>query len=299
MKENIVKKADKLAGITAFILIFLGIIQIIYGEFFSKSIALTANGIDCIGDGFVSAVVWIGLMFFNRPADKRFHYGYYKMENLASGIAAVVMIGLAIYIAFRSYNQLIDPHPIETPLIGAILAFIAAIIALGLGFYKFRKSRKTKMGSVKLEAFNTIKDGTASGLTVIALILSSQGIFIADGVVGFIIAFIILTIGFAAIKESSYILIDACDGECVDMSLSVKLIAQDFKEVKNAHIVRLRKSGPIYQGELEIEVSEDMTIKQFNLLKDNIGKKITEVFPEVERVTITAKTKDNSEDKKN
>ena len=297
MKESVVEKADKLAGYTALILIILGVVQIIYGEFISKSIALTANGIDCIGDGFVSAVVWIGLMFFKRPADKRFHYGYYKMENLASGIAAVVMIGLAIYIIIRSFNQFIDPQPVETPLVGAILAFIAAIIALGLGFYKFRKSKKSKMGSVKLEAFNTIKDGTASALTVVALILDSQGIFIADGIVGLIIAVIIITIGFAAIKESSYILIDACDGECVDRSFSIKQIAEDFKEVNSAHIVRLRRSGPIFQGEMEVEVSDDMTIKEFNKIKENIIEKIRDIFPEIERVTITAKTKENYDNK--
>jgi divalent metal cation (Fe/Co/Zn/Cd) transporter len=57
--ENFVEKADKLAGITTLILISLGIIQIFYSELFLKSVALTANGIDCIGDGFVSAVVWI------------------------------------------------------------------------------------------------------------------------------------------------------------------------------------------------------------------------------------------------
>ena len=83
-KSNLIKNADKLAGYTAFILILLGIIQIFFGEFNSKSIALTANGIDCIGDGFVSAVVWIGLMFFKKPADQRFNYGYYKMENIIS-----------------------------------------------------------------------------------------------------------------------------------------------------------------------------------------------------------------------
>ena len=123
LQDNLVEKADNLAGFTTLILILLGIIQIVYGEFILKSIALTANGIDCIGDGFVSAVVWIGLMFFKKPADHRFNYGYYKMENLASGLAAVVMIGLAIYIAFKSYNQLINPHPVETPILGAILAF--------------------------------------------------------------------------------------------------------------------------------------------------------------------------------
>jgi len=291
MQEKFVEKADRFAGYTTAILISLGIIQIILGEFFTKSIALTANGIDCIGDGFVSAVVWIGLMYFKKPANQRFNYGYYKMENLASGLAAVIMIGLAIYIAFRSYGQLINPHPVKTPLIGAIVALIAAIIALGLGFYKYKKNKKTKMSSVKLEAFNTIKDGVASGLAVVALILSSQGFLFADGIVGFMIAGIIVTIGFASIKESSYMLIDACDGECIDRSYSIKQIAKEHSEVKHAHVVRLRKSGPVFQGELEIEVSEDMKIKDFNKIKNEIQEKIQKIFPEIERITITAITK--------
>jgi len=294
MKDNLVEKADRLAGITALILILLGVIQIFYGELISKSIALTANGIDCIGDGFVSAVVWIGLMFFQKPANQRFHYGYYKMENLASGFAAIVMIGLAIFIVFRSYTQLLDPRPVETPIIGAILAFVAALIALGLGIYKFRRSKKSKMGSVKLEAFNTIKDGAASGLTVVALILSSLGFYIADGVVGIVIAAIIVTIGFAAIKESSNILVDACDGECIDLSFSIKQVAEEVKGVISARIVRLRKAGPVYQGELEIEVPEDMTIREFNEIKEKIIDHIQEIFPEIDRCTITVLKKDIS-----
>jgi cation diffusion facilitator family transporter len=213
------------------------------------------------------------------------------MENLASGLAAVIMIGLAIYIAFRSYNQLINPHAVETPIIGAIVAFIAAVIALGLGFYKYIKNKKTKMSSVKLEAFNTIKDGVASGLTVVALILTSQGIYIADGIAGLIIAGIIVSIGFASIKESSYMLVDACDVECIDRSTSIKQIAEEYKDVKYAHVVRLRQSGPVFQGEMEIEVSEDMKIKDFNKVKKEIQNKIKEIFPEIERLTITAITK--------
>jgi cation diffusion facilitator family transporter len=215
------------------------------------------------------------------------------MENLASGLAAIVMIGLAIYIVIKSYFQLINPHPIETPLIGAIIAFIAAIIALMLGLYKYNKSKKSKMSSVKLEAFNTVKDGVASGLTVVALILSSQGFYMADGIAGFIIAIVIVTIGFAAIKESSYMLIDACDGECIDLSLSIKQIAEEAKNVKSANIVRLRKSGPIYQGELEIKVNDDMTVKELSVIKKDIKKRIKEVFPEIERVSISAITDEN------
>jgi cation diffusion facilitator family transporter len=290
MQRKFVEKAERFAGYTAFILLILGVIQILFGEFYSKSIALTANGIDCIGDGFVSAVVWIGLMYFKKPPNQRFNYGYYKMENLASGLAAVVMIGLAIYILIRSYSQLINPHPIETPLIGAVIAFLAAIIALSLGIYKFFKGKKSKMSSVRLEAFNTIKDGIASGLTVVALLLSSQGLYIADGIVGIIIGAIIVTIGFAAIKESSYMLIDACNGECIDIKTSLKQIAEQVGGVKKAYIVRLRKSGPIFQGEMEIEVRQDMTIQEFNIIKKNIIDDIVNVFPEIERITVTAIT---------
>ena len=284
--QTFVEKADRLAGITTVVLIGLGIVQIILGETISKSVALTANGIDCIGDGFVSAVVWVGLLFFKKPANEKFHYGYYKMENLASGLAAVVMIGLAIYIVFRSYNQLIDPHPVVLPIIGIIVASIAAIVALSLGFYKYSKGKKSKMGSVKLEAFNTIKDGAASGLTVIALILASQGILVADAIVGFIIAGIIVVIGLTAIKESSLMLVDACDNACVERGSAIKILAEKIEGVKKAHNVRLRQSGPVFQGELEIEVSHDLSIKEFNSIKNEIKATIKEVFPEIERLTI-------------
>lgn len=285
-----VEKADRLAGITTATLMGLGILQIILGETVSKSVALTANGIDCIGDGFVSAVVWVGLKFFRKPADEKFHYGYYKMENLASIAAASVMMILAGYIVFRSYNQYVNPHPVSFPLLGAIVAFIAAVIAIGLGVYKYKKGSKSKMSSVKLEAFNTIKDGTASGLAVVALIFDIYGYYMADAIVGFIIAGIIVSIGFAAIKESSYMLIDACDGECVDKSYMIKKIAEKIEGVESAHIVRLRRSGPVLQGELEVKVPFDMTVHDFNKIREKINKKIKDEFDDIERLTVTAIT---------
>ena len=68
---------------------------------------------------------------------------------------------------------------------------------------------------------------------------------------------------------------------------------EKVKGVSLAHIVRLRKSGPIFQGEMEIEVSEEMTIKEFNEIKKKIRSHIKEIFPEIERVTITAMSNDN------
>lgn len=287
-RESVVNRTETIAAVTTVSLVGLGILQIILGETISRSVALTANGIDCIGDGFVSGIVWAGLRFFKRPADQRFHFGYYKIENLASIAATIVMFLLAGYIILRSYYQLVNPEVVHLPLIGAIVAFIAAMFAMGLGVYKIIKSRHTNMSSVKLDAFNTIKDGTTSFLTVVALLLSSFGYTIADPLIGFIIAGIILTIGFAAIKEAGYMLVDACDGDCLMYGLLIKTYAERVKGVQAAQVVRLRRTGPVIQGELEITVPGEMSVLELNKIQTEIIRVSSEKISELERLTITA-----------
>ena len=287
-REPVVNRTETIAAVTTVSLVSLGILQIILGETISRSVALTANGIDCIGDGFVSGIVWAGLRFFKRPADQRFHFGYYKVENLASIAATILMFLLAGYIILRSYYQLVNPQVVQLPLIGAIVAFIAGLVAISLGVYKIIKSRHMNMSSVKLDAINTIKDGTTSFLTVVALLLSSFGYNIADPLIGFIIAGIILTIGFAAIKEAGYMLVDACDGDCLMYGLLIKTYAERVKGVQAAQVVRLRRTGPVIQGELEITVPGEMSVLELNKIQTEIIRISSEKISELERLTITA-----------
>ena len=144
------------------------------------------------------------------------------------------------------------------------------------------------MSSVKLDAFNTIKDGTTSFLTVVALLLSSFGYHIADPVIGFIIAGIIVTIGFAAIKEAGYILVDACDGDCLMYGVLIKSYAERVKGVQAAQIVRLRRTGPVIQGELEITVPGEMSVLELNKIQTEIIRICSEKISELERLVITA-----------
>jgi cation diffusion facilitator family transporter len=281
-------KTERLAGFTALFLVGIGALQVILGETISKSVALTANGIDCIGDGFVSSVVWVGLKFFRRPADRKFHYGYYKLENMASVIAAVVMLLLAVYIAYRSYLQLVDPHEIQFPAVGAVIALTAAAVAIGLGITKYRRSRKTGLSSVRLEAFNTIKDGIASLMTVVALVLAGLGYPMADALVGFLISLIILSVGFAAIKEAGFMLVDACDSACLTQEGVIRSTVDGMEGVKAAHIVRLRRTGPVYQGELVLQVPGEMTVAQVERIKEQIHASLRETIPDMEPLTIIA-----------
>lgn len=288
MDNTAVGSAEKAAGVTIVLLVGLGVIQVVIGEGVAKSVALTANGIDCIGDGFVSAIVWVGLKFFKRSADSKFHYGYYKIENLASVAAAVVMMLLAAYVGYRAYMQFVNPHEIQVPIIGAAVALVAALTAWGIGIQKLLKGKKLGLDSVKLDALNTIKDGTSSFLAVIALVLSAKGYPVADAVAGFVIAIIILSIGITTIKEAGYILVDACDSECFITRLEIQSLAESLTAVESAHFVRLRRTGPVIQGEIEIGVSGDMSVREAHNLRLTIQDLVKKRFSDVERLTVMA-----------
>jgi cation diffusion facilitator family transporter len=199
-----------------------------------------------------------------------------------------VMLLLAIYIAYRSYLQLVNPHEIVFPAVGAMIALVAAAVAIGLGIAKFRRARKTGLSSVRLEAFNTIKDGTASLMTVVALVLSGLGYPIADALVGFVISLIILSVGFAAIKEAGYMLVDACDAACLTQEGIIRSTVDDVAGVKAADVIRLRRSGPIYQGELIIQVPGNMTVAEVDRIKRQIHASLKERVPDMEPLMIMA-----------
>ncbi len=286
MSEGL-KRIDQLAGMTAAFLVSVGLLQIYLGERVSQSVALTANGIDCIGDGFVSSIVWIGLKYFRRPADDRFHYGYYKLENLASIVAAIVMLLLASYIFYRSYNQFIDPHDVEAPLLGSVVAFIAGAVTLVFGYLKYQEGKKLNLSSLKLEVFNTFKDAGASFLAVIALMVAAAGYPVADAVVGFIIAFIILGIGFAAIKEASLMLVDACDEDCNSNRTIMVNLANSIEGIETSRVVRLRRSGPVLLGELVVEVDPQMTVKEMATITATLKEELDATIDNIENVAIS------------
>ena len=288
MNEKPLYNAQRAAGLTILVLMGFGITQVVMGETVARSVALTANGIDCIGDGFVSLIVWVGLRFFKRSPDSRFHYGYYKIENLASIGAAMVMMGLASYIVYRAYQQLVNPHPVSIPLVGAVVALLAALVAWGIGIQKYIRGRRMGLSSLKLDAINTVKDGTASFLAVIALILSARGYPVADAVVGFIIAAIIVSIGFATVKEASFVLVDACDADCFLKRQEIQVMAEEVSGVKKARVARLRRTGPVIQGEIEIEVPDVMTVKQMHEISTEIKTLVRNRYSDLEHLTVVA-----------
>ena len=94
----------------------------------SGSVALLADTIHNFADAATAIPLWIAFALARRKPNKRFTYGYGRVEDLA-GISIVAIIALsAAYAGYEAVQRLLNPQPI-----GYLWAVVAASIVGFLG----------------------------------------------------------------------------------------------------------------------------------------------------------------------
>ena len=199
----------KIAKMSVITLISIGIAELITG-YFSGSVVAFADGVDSISDAMISFIVYVGLGFTHRPADKKFQFGYHKVESFAAMIAAIGMILIGCFIAYHSYEGLIDPKEIKQPIITMVVLAVAGTISTYRALQMRNIANKYNLLSLKTDAKNSIKDGSASLIGFLSVLVASQfGFLQADAIGGMVIAGYIFSVAYISLKQSSLILIDA------------------------------------------------------------------------------------------
>jgi divalent metal cation (Fe/Co/Zn/Cd) transporter len=82
----------------------------------SGSVVATADGMDSLSDTMMSFIVFMGLVIAGRHADRKFHFGYYKVDSFAALIAAIGMIVIGSIILYQSFGSYYY-HNIDTKFI--------------------------------------------------------------------------------------------------------------------------------------------------------------------------------------
>ena|SRR5665647_1643277 len=91
-----------------FVQLMVGFSEVIMGVF-TLSIALIAEGIQSFADAGVSLIVWIGLRLSRKKPDKRFHFGYHRVETLSSIVAALFMATIGGITLYESCIEFLSP----------------------------------------------------------------------------------------------------------------------------------------------------------------------------------------------
>jgi cation diffusion facilitator family transporter len=266
------------------VLVLVGIAEVLIGTF-SLSLALVADGVQSFADAIVSLIVWIGLRLSGRAPDGKFHFGYYRVENFSSIIAAFVLSISGGLILYESYQGLLYPRELINAEVAMVTALLATAIAGGILFFKARAARRYASLALEADAFNSTKDVLTSATAFAGIALSKYlNIRTTDSIAGIIIAFFVFTVAYSVIKESSLVLMDAC--QCSDILLDIENIAKSVEHVKGVHDIRMRKLGSYLVGDMHIVVDGEMPVREADHIATQIEEQVKKEFDEVTEIKV-------------
>jgi cation diffusion facilitator family transporter len=292
VREGIIA-GKRIAKISVVTLIAIGIVEIITG-YLSGSVVATADGIDSVSDAMISFIVLLGLRIAHRPPDKKFHFGYHKVESFAALLAAIGMVVIGIVIFYNSYQSLLHPHEIKEPFLVMTVLAGASALSLHRAFQMRKIANKYNLLSLKTDARNSIKDGSASVIGFFSILVATQFGFVQmDAIGGMIIACYIFSVSYISLKRSSLILVDSWQNpELTDMIK--KVISEQFgDEMLNVQNVLLRSAGMVDQAEIHIEFSGEEQLSDIDMLSLRIQMAIRSKIPSLEKISIIPHSSSN------
>jgi cation diffusion facilitator family transporter len=276
---------QRIAKTSVLTLIGIGIVEIIMGQV-SGSVVATADGIDSLSDAMISFIVLIGLRIAHRPADRKFPFGYHKVESFAALIAAIGMIAIGIFIFYHSYEALLNPTEIRQPILTMIVLAGAGGVSLHRAFQMNSIANRYNLLSLKTDAKNSIKDGSASIIGFVSVLIASQfGFLQMDAIGGMIIACYIFSVSYISLKQSSLILVDSWQNP--KLTEMVKRIVEEKFREENIRVksVLLRPTGAMVQAEVHLEIDGNKKLSDVELLLVGIEMAIRSQIPEIARIS--------------
>jgi cation diffusion facilitator family transporter len=279
-------EGQKIAKVSIVTLISIGIVELLIGHV-SGSVVATADGIDSVSDAMISFIVLLGLQIAHKPADKTFHFGYHKVESFAALMAAIGMVIIGSVILYHSYQVLTHPREIQQPILTMIVLAAAGAVSLHRAFQMRKIANKYDILSLKTDAKNSIKDGSASVIGFFSVLVASQfGFLQADAIGGIIIAGYIFSVSYVSLKRSSLILVDSWQNPEATDIVRKSIEARFGSELIKVRSVLLRPTGIVAQAEVHIEVEGSKPLTDVELLSLEIEMEIRSKIPTIQRVSV-------------
>lgn len=279
-----IAKGGQIAIISFIANLLVGIFELSFGTFFG-SLALSADGIHSFVDAIVSLTVWLGIRFSQRRADGKFHYGYYKFDAIFSLFAAMIMVASGIIISYIGITQYLagtDQHSISVyaSVIAGISILVAVLLAIGKNLY----ARKSGLVSLKTDAYNSIKDATASIVALLGISATWYRFYGLDPLAGLVIGAFVMVAGYFSIHSSSLILADAYGNP--EMIETIKRIATSVPGIEGIDDLRIRRSGPFLTVEMHIRVDGNITVFEADKISKEVTERMRERILSLGRVTV-------------
>ena len=271
-------KATKVASFLGiFFNLFLFVIKFI-ASFFTSSQAMMADAVNSLGDIFSSLMTLIGNKIVSKPSDDDHNLGHGKAEYIYSLLISIVIMVVAVTLFKDSLESILIKGNYTFSYMLIVVCIITIVVKLSLYFYTNKLSNSLNSLLLKANSKDHLYDAIITTINLLAIILTSFGIYFVDGLVGVLIALWILISGLKIFKESYDVLMDkAIDNATKDKVLEV---VKKYKEVKKINHFNATPVGYKYQISFTIFVDGNMSTYESHDIANKIEREL-EKFEEI------------------
>jgi cation diffusion facilitator family transporter len=214
------------------------------------------------------------------PPDEDYPYGFSKAEYFSAGIEGALIVVAAAAILYTAIPRLLAPQPLEAPLAGLSLSFVASLINLGAALVLMRAGKRHDSITLEADGKHLMTDvWTSAGVIVGVALVYFTGWLRLDPLVALAVALHIIWTGVGLVRRSVAGLLDAAIGR--EEQDEVTKIFNEYSRRYGAkfHAFRTRRSGVRRFISFHLLVRDEWSVAQAHRLSEEIEERIRSLVP--------------------
>ncbi|MFC2086372.1 cation diffusion facilitator family transporter [Bacteroidota bacterium] len=271
------KKENRIALTEGWLSIFLNIFLFgikYWAGFITGSVAIIADAWHTLTDSISSVIILIGIRISAKPPDEEHPFGHGRAEIIAAIIVSILLAVIGLFFIKESLLKLKSHEVIIFGLPAIIVTIVSVVSKELMAQYAFWGARKTGKKSLKADGWHHRSDAFSSLIILIGIFLGKLFWWI-DGVLGFIVAIIIIHAAYEIFKDT----INSILGENANEELVSKLekIASGAcSEKLYLHHIHLHNYGNHSELTFHVKFPGETTIKETDKIVHDIKMQIRE-----------------------
>jgi len=247
---------------------------------FTGSVGFLSDALESLVNLAAAILVLFMLRLAASPPDKEHPYGRSKAEYFSAGIEGALIVVAAGGILWAAVPRLLEPQPIEAPLLGVVLTGAATAINLVVGMLLIRVGRREDSITLEADGRHLMTDvWTSAGVIAGVVIISATGWLLLDPLIGLAVAAHIVWEGFGLMRRSVSGLLDASISQ-LDQREITKLFSEYSRRYGiSFHALRTRQAGARRFITFHILVPDAWTVAHAHRLSEEIESRVRSMVP--------------------
>lgn len=252
---------------------FVFLMKLIVG-FITGSVAVISEAIHTLLDLMASIIAFFSVKISSKPPDREHPYGHGKFENVAGTIETLLIFVAGIWIVYESVQKLMEPAPINMPMLAVIAMLLGAAINLAVGRKVKKIGEEHRSVAMSSNALHLLTDVYSSvGVAASLVIVSLTNFYILDPLIGIGIAIYIMKEAYVLGKKSFLPLLDTRLSKEEEERIH-HILASYKDEYIEYHDFRTRRSGSEEYVDFHLVVPSHMKVETAHDLCDRIERDI-------------------------